>query len=783
MSEPHDTMADPPAEQLRVGACVVDLPLREVHVPGARRARRITPKALGVLRVLAENPGRVVSREQLLSRVWPDTFPTDDVLTQAVTQLRKAFADAEGEPYIETIAKGGYRLLVPVEWSEAAPVADPAAAPAAAAAQATDAPAEAPGRSRWLPGLVAAGLAAVLLALLWVLLLPGDTTPQETVEAPPPPPAPLPAAAPAPQYTLITSAPGFELSPTLSPDASMVAYAASLNGRRGTAIQVQTTGPSTPRQLTRPGITEADRNPQWSPDGRQIAFIRAGPEDRCRILVMTASGAGARSVGDCEGSASQLFSWTPDGRGLLLSSASLDAGHTGIRRLDLDSGQWEELEYPRSANDIDTMPRVSPDGRSIVFARNAQAGGLWRIPVDGGIAEPVTSGSLEIRGWDWEDANTVVFASRAGARGRLYRLDLATGVVSDVGIDDAQSPAISRAARKMAFVQRHPHFGIYAIDRSNGMVPGGGGPADVSTLGERVDRGAQGEIPGWPAEQVFASSGRDMLPAIAPDGRQLVFASDRSGSYRLWWGQLGLPGSLRLIEGVNPQARRLPEWSPDSTRVMLVGLDPTGLRGIYEVVAASGQVVRLPVPVDEPTQALYLPDPGRVLVGSREADGSQHLVLFDRSFGGGWRELARLSDIAHVRIDHARERVLFTRQSRSGLWQAGLDLAPASVAVVEPSMPSRLRQRMWDVDREGRIVYIDQGPQCRTRLTYIGDGPIEAPRCLGRGRLPAATGFSIDPSGNLLYLPLAVRDGADIGFVALPEPVSIPERRATHPHN
>lgn len=75
MSEPHDTMADPPAEQLRVGACVVDLPLREVHVPGARRARRITPKALGVLRVLAENPGRVVSREQLLSRVWPDTFP------------------------------------------------------------------------------------------------------------------------------------------------------------------------------------------------------------------------------------------------------------------------------------------------------------------------------------------------------------------------------------------------------------------------------------------------------------------------------------------------------------------------------------------------------------------------------------------------------------------------------------------------------------------------------------------------------------------------------------
>src|SRR5690606_41717665 len=60
----------------------------------------------------------------------------------------------------------------------------------------------------------------------------------------------------------------------------------------------------------------------------------------------------------------------------------------------------------------------------------------------------------------------------------------------------------------------------------------------------------------------------------------------------------------------------------------------------------------------------------------------------------------------------------------------------------------------------GRIVYVDQGPQCRTRLNYIGDGPVEPPRCLGSGRLPAANGFSITPSGDMLYLPLAVRDGA-----------------------
>ncbi|PSD26087.1 hypothetical protein C7E12_18730, partial [Stenotrophomonas maltophilia] len=46
-----------------------------------------------------------------LPEVWPDTLPTNDVLTQAVTQLRKAFSndDDSGQAYIETIAKTGYR--------------------------------------------------------------------------------------------------------------------------------------------------------------------------------------------------------------------------------------------------------------------------------------------------------------------------------------------------------------------------------------------------------------------------------------------------------------------------------------------------------------------------------------------------------------------------------------------------------------------------------------------------------------------------------------------------
>jgi len=102
----------PVSDRIRIGECTVTLSSREVEVVGARRARRLTPKALGVLRVLLRQPGRVVTRDELFAEVWPDTLPTNDVLTQAVTQLRKAFSndDGDGQAYIETIAKTGYRL-------------------------------------------------------------------------------------------------------------------------------------------------------------------------------------------------------------------------------------------------------------------------------------------------------------------------------------------------------------------------------------------------------------------------------------------------------------------------------------------------------------------------------------------------------------------------------------------------------------------------------------------------------------------------------------------------
>lgn len=77
--------------------------------------RSLSPRALRVLLVLAEAEGDVVQRGTLLDRVWPDVVVTDESLTQAIAELRRAFGPRRGDVGpIQTISKSGYRLTVPV---------------------------------------------------------------------------------------------------------------------------------------------------------------------------------------------------------------------------------------------------------------------------------------------------------------------------------------------------------------------------------------------------------------------------------------------------------------------------------------------------------------------------------------------------------------------------------------------------------------------------------------------------------------------------------------------
>jgi len=75
----------------------------------------LAPKVADALRLLIENAGNVIGKDELLKNIWPDTFVGEGSLTRTISILRKALADdAGGQDYIVTIPKRGYRFAAPI---------------------------------------------------------------------------------------------------------------------------------------------------------------------------------------------------------------------------------------------------------------------------------------------------------------------------------------------------------------------------------------------------------------------------------------------------------------------------------------------------------------------------------------------------------------------------------------------------------------------------------------------------------------------------------------------
>ncbi|MDQ6653173.1 MAG: winged helix-turn-helix domain-containing protein, partial [Acidobacteriota bacterium] len=75
----------------------------------------LTPKAFEILLTLLENDGRIVAKDDLMKKVWPNTFVEEGNLTQNVSLLRKALGEsATGPQFIETVPRRGYRFVAPV---------------------------------------------------------------------------------------------------------------------------------------------------------------------------------------------------------------------------------------------------------------------------------------------------------------------------------------------------------------------------------------------------------------------------------------------------------------------------------------------------------------------------------------------------------------------------------------------------------------------------------------------------------------------------------------------
>ena len=129
-------------------------------------------------------------------------------------------------------------------------------------------------------------------------------------------------------------------------------------------------------QLKRPTSSE-DQQPVWSPNGRQIAFVRqnstARPVLGRAIFVVNADGSGVRRVTPWDLDAGDHPDWSPDGNRILFRAPSSDFAASNLYTVRRDgTGLKQVTRFPSRTEVLSAS--YSPDGRWIVFSRTGRAG-------------------------------------------------------------------------------------------------------------------------------------------------------------------------------------------------------------------------------------------------------------------------------------------------------------------------------------------------------------------------------------------------------------------------
>lgn len=734
MPRTHDRIIEQlPAQRLRVGDFVVDAATREIAHAGHGDRLRVSVKAMDVLLALAAQPGKVVSRSALLDAVWPDTMPTDEVVTQAVAQLRKAFGDGRPADYIETISKHGYRLKAAVAW-----LPDDGADPIASAPPAPRARA------------IRVGLAGLLAALCvgaawwaWQARAPRGAAPATQA-----------VAAVEPEVVHLTSRPGSERWPSPSPDGALVAYSEELAERSGAALMLQTSRPAQPTRLTDPPPHEQDVMPAWSPDGREIAFVRHRPGGDCWFMRIAAVGGRPIRIAPCVSPAPQKFSWHPDGTRLVVSGfRSVDGNASNLGTVEVATGQATALPHHGAAADLDLCPVYSPDGRWIAFQRNVSRGDLWLQPAEGGVPRRLTRLETNFYGLSWTpDGRSLVYAVLGeGEDTQLQRVDVDTLQVQPLGVESALYPQVASRAPVLAFVAADSTTRLYRVPL----------PAPEAGATSRSE-----------PEHVFASTGVDAFPSVSPDGRRIAFMSDRSGRLRLWIADIAPAPDARPVEAVSPRLRYPVAWSPDGGRLLLVGRT-AGRDRLYEVDAATAHAIELPLPDGAPTYASYLDGTGDLLVVADRGGGRLRLTRYDVA-QRPWRAVASLDNVA-IALGDGASGVVFAQPASWGLWRTDGrlrdpvkldDLLDAGGDTVLPGSSPLTQGRRLVRSGDGFHI-LAGGNGCLIRWIAVPRRTGEPAPCL-ETRGGAVLGASLDRRNRQLYYALESDHNDDIGWMALP---------------
>ncbi|MDZ7639057.1 MAG: hypothetical protein U5J83_12555 [Bryobacterales bacterium] len=374
------------------------------------------------------------------------------------------------------------------------------------------------------------------------------------------------------RFSPLVNLPGNEVDPTFSPSGDYVAFAYRPENASNLDLYVKAVGSGDALRLT--NTRDDERYPQWSPDSRQIVFVRR-LGSAMSIWAMGPAGGGERKIADVRWQSTDgetTFAWSKTGEDLVVPDRTGDWEPLSLFALHLPSGTKTRLTSPPSGAVGDARPVFSPDGESLAFTRQnpSRVHDIWLIPRPGGAPKRITTDRRQISGLAWSsDGKDLVFVSdRGGPDPGIWRVAVGGGAPRPVAVLPAHSRMLALAWRtgRIAYTRFLVRSSIWRYEITSGK------PTTPTPV------------------RLIASGSIEAHPQYSPDGRAIAFMSDRSGYMEIWVCRADgtSPRKLTSLQGEGGA----PHWSPDGKWIAF-DMRVLGNQGIFLVGAEGGPVAPL----------------------------------------------------------------------------------------------------------------------------------------------------------------------------------------------
>jgi Tol biopolymer transport system component/DNA-binding winged helix-turn-helix (wHTH) protein len=641
--------------------------------------RHLEPKVMKVLLVLASKQGHVVSKEELISSVWSDTFVGDDVLTRCISILRRITEDDPHTPrFIQTIPKAGYRLVAEVNELPDKETLDFQRVTAASAARFEPASTlespnaqTPPNRSVRPERIIAAGLTVAFLlaaiAVVWsyqnarTRVARGNAS-FKTIQ--------------------FTSYAGEQTQPAFAPDGKRIAFVWIAEDSQSRRIYIKTIGSEDVRPLT-PGTEDQQFSPAWSPDGRQIAYLAIAKDGVSLYIADVGSSVPPRRLlipQEPSHWEQGALSWSPSGKSLIYPDHSGIQPNSSIFLLDLATLHTRSITDPPAGWEGDLNPAYSPDGRWIAFARASETAvrDIYFMSTTDGKVQQLTRDRMNIDSLAWtSDSASIIFSSNRGGKYALWKIGLEDKVPQrlPVGTEDAYQPAVGPRPGQLAYSQGSA---IWSIVR----------------LRENTSRNNSSS-----AEAVLTSTQQDSAPALSPSGQSFAFQSRRSGNQEIWIAS-AQGDKLRQLTFMAGPLTGSPAWSNHQDRI-LFDSRPDGHSHIFCVSAAGGRPKQLTFGNVNDITPRWSRDDQTIYFRSNRGDRWQ---LWRISAAGGEPQPVTTGDGIVPQESLDGRWLYYTRGDEDGLWR----VPPKGGAETQVlSQPAAGYWGYWQVTSRG-IFYLDR---------------------------------------------------------------------------